>query len=361
MIVAPSITTQMLIRGSYAPCLRRLQSFRADRTSRAGAASATTSASLYTRFASTCSRLTDAFPVVVLAGAGIALMCPHSLSWFKGALFERSFQLSMMVMGLTLSLPQLRIAMTNPRVALIGLVAQYAIMPLMGLLTSSSMSNTSFKTGTILVSCCPGGAASNLVSLLAGADTALSVVMTTASTLVASIVTPILFKLLAGTVVEVSATSLILSTSKLVLAPLAFGVGARVLAPQACDLAKPFCSLIAVLMVSLVCASVIAKHSVEIVTTGFTLPLLVSLMHCGGFAVGFGVARLLGFDARSQRTVSIEVGMQNSALACLLAYASPAIPDAAALPCAISASVHSTLGSTLAGIWRNTDRGAGST
>lgn len=312
---------------------------------------------LYSKATAMCVRATDFFPVYIVGGATLALLWPRSVVWFSGRLFDLSFQLSMAIMGLTLSLPQLSSALTSPRAVVLGCILQYSVMPICGLIVSMLLfHNPSLAQGVMLVSCCPGGAASNLVALLAGADVALSVVMTTASTVLASVLTPLLFKLLAGTIVQVSATDLIVSTSKRVLLPLALGVAFRLFAPSTCKAITPFCPLVAVITVSLVCASVIGNNSAAISSTGLLLPLCCVLLHSAGFVAAYILSQLLGLPTSRQRTVTIEVGVQNSALGVLLAYASPQLPNEAALPCAISACVHTTLGSTLAAFWRHLDR-----
>ena len=237
----------------------------------------------------------------------------------------------------------------------LGVALQFTIMPLLAFTLSRVLPlPTPLAVGLILVGCCPGGTASNLVTYLAGASVALSVVLTAASTLLASVATPTLCAWLAGTLVPVPAAALMVSTAQVVLAPIALGVALKQLAPAAVATVAPLCPPIAVATVALICASVIGGSAAAVRSAGPLLLAAVGLLHAGGFALGYAGASAAGNSERVRRTVSIEVGMQNSALGCVLALAHFADPTTA-VPAAVSATVHSVLGSALAGVWRARD------
>lgn len=213
---------------------------------------------------------------------------------------------------------------------------------------------TPMKVGLILVGCCPGGTASNLVTFIAGASVALSVVLTAASTALAAFMTPALTSLLAGQIVPVPAAGLVVSTLQVVLAPVALGMLLKGIAPKAVDAVAPLCAPFAVATVALICASVIGSSAAAVRSAGPLLVLAVILLHGGGFALGYASAAASGFPERSRRTIAIEVGMQNSGLGCVLALAHFADP-LVAVPCAVSATIHSLLGSAIAASWRASD------
>jgi BASS family bile acid:Na+ symporter len=262
---------------------------------------------------------------------------------------------TMLGMGLTMDTSDILDAVQSPSQVALGVALQFTVMPLLAFALSRALPlPTPIAVGLILVGCCPGGTASNLVTYIASASVALSVVLTAASTLLASGVTPALCAALAGTLVPVPAAALMVSTAQVVLAPIALGILLKQLAPAAVAAAAPLCPPFAVATVALICASVIGGSAGAVRSAGPLLLLAVVTLHAGGFALGYAGAAFAGFPEKVRRTISIEVGMQNSALGCVLALAHFADP-ATAVPAAVSATVHSVLGSALAGVWRARD------
>jgi len=211
---------------------------------------------------------------------------------------------------------------------------------------------TPFAVGLILVACCPGGTASNVVTYLARAHVALSVLMTMCSTFGAVVMTPLLTKWLAGTYVPVDGWKLFLDTVTVVLAPLIVGLTLHHAAPRMVKAILPIAPLVSVIAIVMICASIIGANAGIIRQSAAILFLAVALLHLGGFALGWVFAWAFGYGENVRRTVSIEVGMQNSGLGAYLAGKNfPSMPNAPT-PCAISAVFHSVIGSILAGIWR---------
>ncbi len=297
--------------------------------------------------------LTNLFPVWVLAGGAMALVRPSWFSWFTGPWITWGLGVIMLGMGITLSLEDFKAVLRTPWAVGVGFVAQYSIMPLLGWSLARLFElQTPLAVGLILVSCCPGGTASNVVTYLAGANVPLSVLMTMCSTFGAIGMTPLLTDWLAGAYVPVPAWEMFLSTLQIVLAPLVLGLSLHHLTPRLVKLVLPIAPLISVVVIVLICASIIGTSAEELKQSGIKILLAVLLLHGGGFFLGYGFAWLLRFSRRDCRTISIEVGMQNSGLGATLAKRHfPQMPSAA-LPCAISATCHSVLGSLLAGLWR---------
>jgi bile acid:Na+ symporter, BASS family len=243
---------------------------------------------------SVLNRLTNAFPLWVLLSAMLAVWHPPLVTWFRGPYIVWGLAVIMLGMGMTLSVADFRRVLAMPRVVAVGFVAQYAIMPLLGYSLAMLLRlPTPLAVGLILVSCCPGGTASNVVTYIARANVALSVLMTMCST---------------------------------------FGA--------------------IVMIIALICASIIGQNADDLLKSGPLLLFAVGLLHAGGFGLGYGFARAFGYDRIIRRTVSIEVGMQNSGLGAVLARQHFADP-LTVLPAAISATVHSVLGSILAAGWRS--------
>ena len=299
------------------------------------------------------SLLTNLFPVWVLLGGGLALGHPGWFTWFSGDYITWGLAVIMLGMGITLTLEDFRGVLKLPRAVGIGFVAHYAIMPFLGWAIAHALHlEAQFAVGLILVACCPCGTASNVVNYLARSNVALSVMMTLCSTLGAVVMTPLLTKWLAGQYVPVDAFGLFLSTIKIVLAPVVIGVALNRLAPRLVKFMLPVSPLISVLAITLICASIIGGSAKQFERSGGELILAVLLLHTGGFLLGYGFSRLLRCDELTSRTISVEVGMQNSGLGAALAKAHFSQMPLATLPCAISATFHSVIGSILAGIWR---------
>src|SRR5438552_3930398 len=296
--------------------------------------------------------LTNAFPLWVVLGGIAALVHPPLFTWFGNEWITWGLAVIMLGMGITLSVDDFKAVMKMPRAVAAGFAAQYLIMPFLGWTVARGLKlPTAYAVGVILVGCCPGGTASNVVNYLARANVALSVLMTMCSTFGAIIMTPLLTQWLAGTLVPVPAWGLFLSTVQVVLVPLIIGLALHHLTPRLVTTVLPVAPLVSVLAIVLICASIVGSSAEQVKKSGGLLLLAVFLLHAGGFFLDYLFARALGYDRIISRTISIEVGMQNSGLGAVLARRHFSDP-LTALPCAISATFHSVIGSILAGIWR---------
>ena len=295
----------------------------------------------------------NAFPLWVLAACTLALFQPACFTWFRGEAIVVGLAVIMLGMGITLSVDDFARVATRPGTVAAGCVAQFLIMPTAGWLVATLCNlETPFAVGLILVACCPGGTASNVVTYIARADVALSVLMTTCTTLGAVVLTPLLTKLLAGRLVEVDAWGLFFSTLQVVVLPVAAGVAINRWLPGVARAVLPVAPLVSVITIALVCASIIGQNAAAVTTSGPRLLAAVVLLHGFGFGVGYLFARLFRYDRIVARTISIEVGMQNSGLGVVLAQKHFPTEPLTAVPCAISSVVHSVIGSLLAGWWR---------
>lgn len=257
---------------------------------------------------------TSLFPVWVALGSVIAFLYPPSFLWFQPHHIVFVLAFIMTGMGLAIEPEDFGLVLSKPIAVLLGVLAQYCIMPCLGLLLGRYFGLPSeLAVGLILVSVCPGGAASNLVCLVGKADVALSVVLTLCSTLLSVIMIPTLMKVLAGSIVHISAFPLLVSTAQVVLAPLLVGSTLKRLSQQRRFSVGPIKNrvddilrlipLVSVTGITLICGSVVARAS------GTTLsPLLVAaiaLLHGLGGFFGFFVSKLFRLPKSSCRTVSI--------------------------------------------------------
>ncbi len=298
--------------------------------------------------------VTNAFPLWVLICSGIALFQPETFTWFRPYIVW-GLGIIMLGMGMTLSVEDFRQVLKMPRAAVIGVICQFTIMPMLGFAVAHLLGlpkiDPHLAVGLILVACCPGGTASNVIAYLAKANLALSVMMTIVSTFAAILLTPILTKILVGTMLEVSATALFLETVKVVLLPVVVGVLLNRFCPRFVKSVSPVSPLISVIAIVLIVACIIGLKNEVILTANWRLLAAPGILHLAAFVLGYMAAKWIGLPEDARRTISIEVGMQNSGLGTHLANSNFKGTNAA-VPCAISAVYHCLIGSIVAGIWR---------
>lgn len=297
-------------------------------------------------------RFARAFPLWVTVASLIALIHPPAFLWFiEGGFVSPGLQVIMLAMGLTLEVDDFKRVAHQKAQVLLGAVLQFTVMPALGFLVAKAMNLPSpLAAGLVLVCCCPGGTASNVIAFLAKADVALSVAMTATSTLLAALLTPTLTTLLIGTEVKMDVLSLYLTTVEVVLLPVILGVALRRYAGQVLAPALPLLPSLAVVAIVLIVAGSMAAQREQVLSSGLLVLSAVVVAHGLAFGLAYFVARWRGVSISASRTISIEVGMQNSGLGVVLARASFLDPMVAVAP-AISAVVHCLYGSGLAAFW----------
>lgn len=292
------------------------------------------------------------FPLWVSLAALIALLEPQLLTWFQGPFITWGLGVIMLGMGLTLTLDDFKRILLFPSWVFMGILLQYTVMPFLGWSLGHLFSlPNAMAVGLILVSCCPGGTASNVVTYLARGNVALSVTMTAFSTILAVILTPLLVSWLAGNRIHVDAMGLFFSTLQVVICPVVLGVLINRYAHSATEMILPFAPVVAVVVIALIVGSIIGSGKQMILESGLQLIGAIVCLHFFGFLLGFGASYLKSRNPQVARTTSIEVGMQNSGLGAVLAKAHFANP-AVAIPSAISSLTHCLIGSLAAGFWR---------
>ena len=256
-------------------------------------------------------------------------------------------------MGLTIKLDDFRAIFSRPKEVVIGAVAQYTIMPVIAWLLCKVMNlPADLALGVILVGCCPGGTASNVITYIAGGDVALSVGMTIVSTLAAPLMTPFLVYVLAGAWVEVSFWAMVLSVVKVILIPVLLGVFLRSLAGEHVDKVSDVMPLVSVVAIVMIIGGIVAVNAEKIVSCGVLVLGVVAIHNFCGMMLGFLAAKIFHVEYSRTTAIAIEVGMQNSGLAVSLAAANFAANPLATLPGAIFSVWHNIAGSIFAGIRR---------
>lgn len=298
-------------------------------------------------------RAVTIFPILVLVAGAVGYLLAGPISGGAG-LITPLLGLIMFGMGLTLTLPDFALVVRRPLPVLLGVAAQYLVMPLVGLLVVTILClPAEIAAGVILVGCVPGGTASNVVAYLARADTALSVTMTSVSTLLSPLLTPLLTLWLVGERLPVDGWGMARTIVVIVLVPVVLGLVVRGLVPGLVRRVLPAMPWFSVLVICVVVALVVSLSADRLVEAGLLVAAAVILHNLLGLSIGYLIGRVTGVGERSARTMAIEVGMQNSGLASGLAatFFSPV----AALPGAVFSVWHNLSGAVLAGWFRRRD------
>ena len=289
------------------------------------------------------------FALIVLAAGALALATPSTFDGWA-AQIPLLLQIIMLGMGMTLRPVDFAIIGRRPWALLLGVATQFTVMPLLGWGIANALNlSPTLTAGMILVGCAPGGTASNVMVYLARGDTALSVAMTSVSTLLAPVLTPLLVLGLLREDLPVTAGDLFMSIVKIVLIPVILGLVLRLAMPRVIVRLLDILPLISVAGITGVVLAVVAASSATLLSVGVLVVVAVVIHNVCGLGLGYAVGRLCKMPVSSRRAISIEVGMQNSGLAAALATVH--FTPAAALPAAIFSVWHNVSGSVLASYW----------
>lgn len=304
--------------------------------------------------------LTAGFPVWSVVVACLALYQPDLFLWYGSEAIAWGLGLIMLGMGMNLSPEDFTKIFKEPRILALGVSLQFLIMPAWSALLSWILDlPTELAVGLILVACCPGGTASNVVVFLAKGRVALSVSLTLCSTLAAVLLTPWLTYFYAGHYVPIEPWSMLKSILLIVIMPVVLGASWNHWYPQSARSVAAFSPLVSVLFILLIVGYILAAKRDTIFENGWILLVATGLLHLGGFFLGYLGGYLFGRQTQECRTLSIEVGMQNSGLGAALATKHFPGMSLAPTPCAMSAILHCMMGSLLASIWaRSNSRGS---
>lgn len=262
-------------------------------------------------------------------------------------------QIIMFGMGTELSLKDFANVVRMPKGIIVGVVFHYLIMPLVGF-TIASIFNfpPEIAAGIILVGCCPSGLASNVMSYLARANLALSVSVTTISTLLAPFLTPLLLQWLGGSFVQIDFWAMVWDITKIVIIPIVAGLAFHYLMRGRFNWLDKVMPLLSMGGIAVILAIMVAAGRDNLLKVGALLLVATFLHNVAGFFLGYWSARLLRFHERDCRTIALEVGMQNAGLATGLALTMGKIATAGLAP-AIFGPVMNVNGSSLASWWHN--------
>ncbi|MCQ2147722.1 MAG: bile acid:sodium symporter family protein [Bacteroidales bacterium] len=299
-----------------------------------------------------CSLITKYMAVIVLLVAACAFLWPAVLGHIKTSWVTPLLGAVMFGMGLTLELNDFKNVFSRPKDVIIGCLCQFTIMPLLAVgLSWVFKLPQELAIGVILVGCCPGGTSSNVITYLSKGDVALSVGMTGLSTILAPLLTPLLVKVLAGTMVPVDVMGMFLSIIEVIIVPISLGLIVKKIFPKVTSAVTEYLPAFSTIVITMIVAAVVSANSASLHKSGLLVIAVVILHNLSGYALGFGVGKALKLSPQKSTAISVEVGMQNSGLACSLAASHFAALAMASVPGAIFSVWHNISGALISRIF----------
>ena len=296
------------------------------------------------------SKVCQLFPLWAIAIAVVACYAPSLFTPFKPNI-GYLLMFVMFTMGVSLSFADFKYIFARPKAVIVCTVLHYIVMPFTALILSKVFQmSTDLAVGMILVGSVSSGTASNVIIYLAKGDVALSVTISAVSTLVGVVVTPLLTLLLVGQSVQVNAWEMFEHIVLIVLVPIILGLIVHYLLNKVVKKVEPILPFLSMCCVIFLIGIVVAASRDQIANVGFIIMLAIILHNAIGLLGGYWGGRVFGFDESTCRTMAIEVGMQNSALAATLGQTY--FSALASLPGAIFSVWHNISGSILAGYWQ---------
>ncbi|MGQ1538456.1 bile acid:sodium symporter family protein [Acinetobacter baumannii] len=291
------------------------------------------------------------FALWVIIFAALALWQPEFFIWLK-AYIPWILGIIMLGMGMTMTVDDFKGVLQSPKAVLIGVVAQFVVMPGLAFILCKLFNlPPEIAVGVILVGCCPGGTASNVITYMAKGNVALSVACTSVSTLLAPVLTPAIFYLLASQWLKIDAASMFISILQVVLLPIVIGLILRTWLKRQVESYIQVMPLVSVIAIVAIVAAIIGGSKAAILQSGLLI-LAVVILHNGlGYLLGFAAARFFKLPYVDSKAIAVEVGMQNSGLGVALAAVHFAASPITAVPSAIFSLWHNISGPALATYW----------
>ncbi|KAL1309150.1 hypothetical protein HN51_051829 [Arachis hypogaea] len=297
--------------------------------------------------------LSALLPFVVAATAVAALVQPSTFTWVSKGLYAPALGGIMLSIGIKLSLDDFALAFKRPLPLSLGFIAQYVLKPALGVLIAKVFGvSRMFYAGFILMSCVSGAQLSSYASYLSKGDVALSILLTSSTTIASVIFTPLLTELLIGSVVPVDAISMSKSILQVVLGPVTLGLLLNAYAKPVVSVLQPVMPFVAMICTSMCIGSPLALNRSQILSVeGLRLVFPIIIFHSVAFTLGYWFSNNPSWRQEEQvsKTISLCTGMQSSTLAGLLA--TQFLGSSQTVPAACSVVVMAIMGLCLASFW----------
>lgn len=258
----------------------------------------------------------------------------------------------MLSMGLTVSIDDFKLVFARPKDVLWGIILRYMIMPLVAVAITKILGLPPvLAVGMILVGCCPSGVASNVMTFLSKGDVALSVTVSSVNTVISPLVTPLIFTLLAGSLIEIDTVAILFDILKIVLIPVALGIAIRYYFSNFVDKIIPIIPIVSLIAIFVTTSSGFALSASSFANVAWIAFIAVVIHNLTGLSIGYFAARGVGMSNYKAKAISFEIGMENGGLAMALALAH--LAPLAFIPAAIFNLVHNITGPAIATFWRS--------
>lgn len=306
-----------------------------------------------------CALIGKYFGILAVVFLILGMTTPDSFKWVLGKIGDVSvlsvlLGVVMFGMGTTLSLHDFALVLKRPRDVFFGACAQYFVMPFLAYVLSTLFQlDPALTVGVVLVGTCPGGTSSNVITFMSKGDLALSVTMTSVSTVISPIMTPLLTYLIIGQRVAFDPVGMFISILQIVIFPICLGLAVKYFLPKLAATATDYLPAVSSLAISFLIAGIIGASRNAILSSSGVILLVVILHNCLGYALGFAIGHFCGMSWKKMVALSIEVGMQNSGLATGLAKAHFASLPMAGVPGAVFSAWHNISGAVLAYLYVN--------
>lgn len=306
-----------------------------------------------------CKLIGKYFGLMAVLFLALGMIMPQNFLWVLGkvqgvGVLSVLLGVVMFGMGTTLNLKDFELVLKRPLDVLIGVCAQFLIMPGLAYLIATAFGlDPALTAGVVLVGTCPGGTSSNVITFMSKGDIALSVTMTSVSTVLSPILTPFITYQIIGQKIAFDPMGMFFSIVQIVIVPICLGLAVKAFLPKLAEAATDYLPAVSGIAISLIIAGVIGASRDNILKTSSVIIMVVVLHNCLGYLLGFGLARLTGMSWRKAIALSVEVGMQNSGLATGLAKAHFSAMPMATVPGAIFSAWHNISGALLAWIFQN--------
>ena len=269
--------------------------------------------------------------VSIFIGSVIALLIPDIVLRVKPIL-QPSFAVTMLFVGVLVPQQHVKTFFKSPSRPLVGIAAQYSIMPLTAYAVSLFFEDPILRTGIVLVGCMPGAMASNVMTVLLKGDLILSVTMTTLATLLCPLVMALWLPLLTDTRISISVGPMIWNAVWMVVLPVIIGILVRYRLKSVPVTFERIASIIASAAITLIILVVVAANRERLLALSTTLAVAMLALNMAGYTLAFTVGSLMKWPENQRRTLMIEVGMQNAGLGSVLALSH--LGEAGAVPSA---------------------------